>query len=227
MKPRSFLLKIDWQNHFVGFVSTLLGIFIAFQLDDWQEVRKRTEHLQTTMDAIKKEVEKNLEIYEGNAKLADFVEWYTFWNESSNDRGELVVSERVFNAYKKKIPTRLAELKLVARKDSMLIFKGDQFKFDVIPATAISTNNFETAKSPGILNFLDHERMNALTEMYNLINLDLGFKESEFYKRNLFGREQFPDIEVMVSDYRQVAKISEFKHAWIKPLFDEMKWTFE
>lgn len=37
--------KIDWRNHFVAFLSALLGIFIAFQLENWREGRIERERV--------------------------------------------------------------------------------------------------------------------------------------------------------------------------------------
>jgi len=35
--------KIDWLNHMIAFLSALLGIVIAFQLEDFQEDQKAQE----------------------------------------------------------------------------------------------------------------------------------------------------------------------------------------
>ena len=51
--------KIDWLNHFVAFASSLLGILIAFQLDNWRESRGENEKMQIALQGIKKEIENN------------------------------------------------------------------------------------------------------------------------------------------------------------------------
>ena len=56
------LSNIDWSNHIVAFFSALLGILIAFQLQDYQDDQKEEEELQITLEAIKKEIENNQNI---------------------------------------------------------------------------------------------------------------------------------------------------------------------
>jgi len=58
--------KIDWLNHGIAFLAALLGILIAFQLDDYQEDQQRKKELQITLSSIKKEIESNRRIYRFN-----------------------------------------------------------------------------------------------------------------------------------------------------------------
>lgn len=41
--------KIDWVNHLIAFLSALLGILIAFQLEDYQEKQQEKEKLQIAL----------------------------------------------------------------------------------------------------------------------------------------------------------------------------------
>ena len=73
MKDR--IVKIDWLNHFIAFLSALFGILIAFQLEDYRDDQKEKEELQITLNAIKKEIENNQKIYRTNVKtLSDFLD---------------------------------------------------------------------------------------------------------------------------------------------------------
>ena len=74
---KNILNNIDWSNHIVAFFSALLGILIAFQLQDYQDDQKEEEELQITLEAIKKEIENNQNIYRTNIKtLTDFLDVY-------------------------------------------------------------------------------------------------------------------------------------------------------
>jgi len=71
--------KIDWRNHFVAFISTLLGIYIAFQLEDWRESKAERDKVKTTFSSIRFEVEENVKIYKTNIKqIRDFLEYVDF-----------------------------------------------------------------------------------------------------------------------------------------------------
>ena len=39
--------KIEWLNHFVGFVSVVLGVLMAFWLNSWNESRKESGSIET------------------------------------------------------------------------------------------------------------------------------------------------------------------------------------
>lgn len=51
--------KIEWLNHFVGFVSVVLGVLMAFWLNSWNESRKESASIETALQNIKNEIEKN------------------------------------------------------------------------------------------------------------------------------------------------------------------------
>src|SRR5689334_2332389 len=80
--------KVDWLNHLIAFVSALLGIFIAFQLDDWQERRSQQEKVRISLEAIRKEIDGNLEIYKSNIdSLSPFMDHIEFAMEHRSSDG--------------------------------------------------------------------------------------------------------------------------------------------
>lgn len=69
--------KIDWPNHTIAFVSALLGILIAFQLEYYREEHQEDEELRKALIIIKEEVENNLEIYKLNTdRLGKWFDYY-------------------------------------------------------------------------------------------------------------------------------------------------------
>jgi hypothetical protein len=54
--------KADWNNHLIGFLATILGILIAFQLQDWQDTRKEKERLELGIKSLKLEITGNREL---------------------------------------------------------------------------------------------------------------------------------------------------------------------
>jgi hypothetical protein len=69
--------KIDWPNHIIAFVSALLGILIAFQLEYYREEHKEDEELSKALIIVKKKVENNLQIYKTNTdNLGHWLAYY-------------------------------------------------------------------------------------------------------------------------------------------------------
>ena len=81
--------KIDWRNHFVAFLSALLGILIAFQLEDYSDNKQKEEELEIIIKSIKVEIQNNLGIYETNVRrLSEWLEYYSF-HEQMNELVDL------------------------------------------------------------------------------------------------------------------------------------------
>lgn len=216
--------KVDWTNHIVGFVSTLLGIFIAFQLDDWQDRKAQEERIEITLGAIKKEVDSNIAIYKINiSKLSQWIEYCEFIQNHSNENGEVISTESALNSIKIKNQHRFKDLKVLKKhNDSLNVYKID-LMLDVLPETDKSTNNWEAAKSSGILNYMDHSRMAQLTQIYDWINKDLGVSDSDIYK-NIIKVNQFTDIPTLIQDYKMIVRVSEMKLSRIEEYYKKMDW---
>jgi hypothetical protein len=57
--------KIDWLNHFIGFVVVVLGILIAFQLNEYSQENAQRKLIDKHIDNIRKESEVNLRNLKG------------------------------------------------------------------------------------------------------------------------------------------------------------------
>ncbi len=222
-------LKIDWTNHLVGFVTTLLGIFIAFQLDDWQDRRHQKEQLEITLAAIKNEIENNIDIYKRNSsRLSQFTEYLDFM-KSHTKNGSIIASEFELSRIRSKNPDRLIDLKFVKKYDDTLnVYSGDHMIiFDVIPEFGISTANWEAAKSTGILSYIDQAKIARLTQIYSWINKDVGFNDADFFKTVIFSLEELGSIEKFTYNYKMIAKVSQFKLTMIDEHYKKMNWGVE
>lgn len=72
--------KVNWVNHSVGFISVVLGVIIAFWLNNWNEQRKEKKSIQVALQNIKSEMIRNQAsldtIINQNARQADFLSKY-------------------------------------------------------------------------------------------------------------------------------------------------------
>ncbi|HEY0653924.1 MAG TPA: hypothetical protein VGD65_12385 [Chryseosolibacter sp.] len=217
--------KIDWYNHLVAFVSTLLGIFIAFQLEDWKDNRKQEQALAVALDAIKKEVQANVKIYQTNvAALSEFLEYRKFYEEHSDAKGNLITSEKTLNRIRGNHPNRTRDLRVLRKlNDSINVYTGGRLIYDVLPVTGISAVNWKAASSSGLLTSLDHEKLSQLTDIYGWIERDMGMDESEYFF-NAIGVSEFDDLNRIVENYERIMRNTSFKLARIEKPMETLGW---
>ncbi len=66
MKPIvRFFKRIDWPNHFMAFISTLLGVWLAFSLGNYYERQRELSRMEVAMNNVEEEIRKN------NSKVED------------------------------------------------------------------------------------------------------------------------------------------------------------
>lgn len=88
-KVRILLTGIDWKNHFLGFLSVLIGVLIAFWLNDWNENKKLQKSINSALFNLRSEIKTNhdnaLRVKEFNDKQYRFLrEMYDIVDEDLN-----------------------------------------------------------------------------------------------------------------------------------------------
>ncbi|WP_296618980.1 hypothetical protein [Marivirga sp.] len=58
--------NIDWKNHLISFLSALIGLVIAFRLEEYRENSEEMDRLETAYELVIKEIESNIKIYDDN-----------------------------------------------------------------------------------------------------------------------------------------------------------------
>lgn len=78
----SVIDSLNWIGVILGFLATLLGVLLAFQLERWREGKSRKERLIGALEMIKDEVEKNVSLC--NQILKEFANkgpsWIQYYN---------------------------------------------------------------------------------------------------------------------------------------------------
>lgn len=73
----SFLNNIQWMNHFMGFFSVVLGVLLAFWLNDWNTDKKEQEQINIALVNLKSEMKVNMEnsqiALDANSKQHDYM----------------------------------------------------------------------------------------------------------------------------------------------------------
>jgi hypothetical protein len=212
--------KIDWLNHAIAFAASVIGIFIAFQLDDWQEQRSRRAQLETTLKGIKAEIEGNLAIYhENDSLLQQFVSYADFYDRHF-DNGALLCTDRALQDARRINPERFGDLKYVGKVNDTTKRYEMTFTFDFLPTSGISTANWDNARSSGILVHVDHDRVVLLTRVYEWTSKKLGISDEEL-ENNLFA---FHNVEQLRHDYRLISRSYGVKYRHVKQYYEQIKW---
>lgn len=221
-------LKIDWVNHLIGFLTALVGIIIAFQLDDWQERNREKEKLRITLQSIKAEIDNNMEIYRSDSLSTWLEHWDFIKSHDEDNNDEIIATEKEMNLMRAKHPTRFDEMKFIKKyRDSLNVYGGPQIiKFDVMPKAGISTSSWDAAKSSDALRSLDHARMTELTNIYDWINKDLGITDADVI-RSVAGFDTDFGIDKILHDYRMITNVYGFKLRQIERHYQIIDWDAE
>jgi len=216
--------KIEWANHIIAFFSALLGILIAFQLDDYRDNRQENEKLQNSLHAIKNEIDNNLNIYKKN--VDQLGPWFEYWKliSKADKDGLVTVKKNKFDSLNTKVSSRFKDWELIEQKnDSILVFlTTDDVVFDFIPQTGITVSGWSAALYSGIFNRLDSDLMIKLTLIYEWIEKDLGVSDREILEDQF--NEGFDDIDVIIAYYSRIEKVHRLKLQRIKKIYDEIEW---
>lgn len=215
--------KIDWINHSVAFFSALLGILIAFQLEDYQDRRQENEKLEVTLGAIRSEIENNRRIYQTNVeKLTDFVEYFEL-NGMVDGKGELVLEDEKFERMKLRSPGRFSEWVLVRRgNNGTSVFTNCEFVIDVAPETGISTSSWKAGLFEGVLNRLDHDKLSKITHIYEWVEKDIGLNERDFYENSILN--DITLIAPIIDHFKKIVVVQKFKLGIIDSYYNEIDW---
>jgi hypothetical protein len=215
--------KIEWLNHSIAFASSVVGIFIAFQLDDWQERRSKQEEVALTLKAIRAEIEGNLAVYRMNdSTLGAFIEFVDFHNANTHDGG-LLLSRKELTDAMIRFPGRLDDARVIRKLNDTLAVYRVQVNINVAPTSGISTGNWEAAAASGILAHLDHDRTVLLTQVYEWTTKDLGYSDDELYG-SLISFKDFDNTDQILEHYRMIVKVSRMKYTQMRSYYDRIEW---
>ncbi len=217
--------KVDWKNHIIAFFSALLGILIAFQLEDYRDDRQDKERLGITLNAIKKEIERNRIIYQTNVtKLSDFLEYFEL-RELTNEKGELKLNTNKFARMKAKRSDRYRNwILLKQQNDTTSIFDTHwTFIIDTAPESGVSTSSWQAGLYEGVLNRLDNNTLSQLTQIYEWVGKDIGLNEREFYEN--LALSDITKIGPFIVYYKKIIAVQQFKLDMIDKHYNQINWS--
>lgn|GEM_PF-2312622 len=218
--------NIEWGNHFVSFLSALLGIFIALQLEEWRENRAEVQRAKEAIAAIKAESDSNIALYRYNIQgLKGQAECLRFFR-THESKGFLLANPQEFEALKSKYPKRFQFRMMEKINDSLNRYEGEP-RVDFLPNSGFSSSAWHSAEISGILPKFSQDKISALTFIYDWVNKDLGFSDADFFARIISRYGNISDIREVERNYSLLAEIYEFKLRHIQERYEKMNWQTE
>jgi len=226
-------MNIDWKNHIISFFSAVIGIAIAFRLEDYREDQEELERVQIAYDLVIKEIENNISIYEENVILMkSWLEYYDVINDLSSSisnskiipvKSYLTITMDSARIYRLKnyivnlLNDSLVQIQLNPKLNPKLQI---DFSVDILPKKGIATSAWTSSVNSGIFTRLSPQRLSKLTEIFDWISNDLGQNEYAFYEGYfLASRDQTNEI---AKNYLVLKNVQEFKLQFIRPLYNEI-----
>lgn len=151
--------KIDWSNHFVNFLSVILGVYLAFWVNEWAKNREKLDEKETYLKAMTEELE------------SDITYFTTFLIPSNKQHLEsvTVLISKLSDTEQEITPEELASI----------------FNVDNFPG---SSNTYESFKSSGKIALLtDLTLQNQMVSLYDVLMNEAKFKGD--YQVNYFSEE--------------------------------------
>jgi len=219
---------IDWLNHVISFLSALIGIIIAFQLEDYKDNREETKDINNTLAAVKTEIENNMAIYSANVEQLSA--WLNYYNllDDSGDNNEVQIGKKDFEKMKTEHPERLKKWILKSTvNDTTLVFNVGSalLLIDIAPQTGISTSSWQAGLYSGTLNKIDHKKLARLNQIYEWTTKDIGLNEREFYGN--LTNDGIDDFDAVVSFYSKIVNVDRMRLTRIKSYYDDIDWSSE
>lgn len=146
---------VDWQNHIITFISTIVGILIAFQLEDWRENREEQIKINKAEISLINELERNKIGLEGTIKEnKDWLSYADFIFSHTHD-DYLACSQQELDSIRKVYPGRFTRNKFVNVLNKTTNLYQMSFEVDVPFIFQIETATWEAVKSSGTLNYIE------------------------------------------------------------------------
>lgn len=153
------LKKIDWSNHTIGFVSTIIGILIAFQLEEWRENHDEQARIDKAELSLVTELQRNKAGLENVVK--ENHDWLAYANfmfaHLRNDK--LACTQQELDSISKVYPERFDNVTFLRKLNRTENLYNFSFEVDRHFIFQIETDAWAAAKSSGILNFMEQENV--------------------------------------------------------------------
>lgn len=227
-----FMKRIDWINHTVAFISALLGIFIAFQLDDWKDRINENKEIIKATTSIRDELLENRRMLRNEVEeISKWTSYMEFLIEHSglNEEyrvkypilraGQIIASKKELGKIRANSGDKWFEYtkELTRINDSISLYSASLM--NLYPYRAIKTDSWEATKATGIFQKLDQETIEKLTAIYHWLE-----KDFEINNDIIYGIDENKNIKDRVNEYKRIEKIYRLQLEILETKLRELKW---
>lgn len=195
--------KIDWPNHLIGFFSALFGILIAFELDQWRETKNNHEDARNAFEKIKKEILVNKEtlhaVVSENLKRLELIEleFIPHINEklgyNGSTKAAMTINTRVYPA----AIIHIADTSFTNINTSVTVNLGS------LSHPILHYSAWESAKATGVINYLEYEKVLAISYLYSTERIVEELQEIRFLLRKSDEINSKIGLEKLLSELKE------------------------
>lgn len=228
------MFKADWNNHLIAFISTIFGIIIAFQLQNWQKEKIENERLQFGIESIKNEIKEDFDMLDKTIKTLEYYNGYTSFIEDHLNSDETIICteatwDSLRNAYSNN-DDQGSNLKLFVDQifaEINIKRKLNNNSIEVEFLTPISffipkihTDSWEAIKFSGLLTSLPYDKLTTLTRLYGeLSRNNSGTTPDDFM---IYVRNNNLDIKQLTKIIRNIKFDYEIKRMRIDETYQQI-----
>ena len=201
-------LRIDWSNHIIGFVSTILGIVIAFQMQEYYELRNEKVKSEEAIGLLKIELKENLLRLDQTIKLLHEFSMYgkaILKFESSGPKLRLICKPSQLDSLKK-IHPKVDAIKIRDLNDNTgRVEYNYKPKLDFILPT-LHDEFWQVLKSSDVFNSIPPKQTAEFIGAYEILN------------RNFF-------VDTQVDDFIKYARTPDFRFSNLLKIGEDIEFT--
>jgi hypothetical protein len=174
---KGLLNNIDWKGQIVSFVGTVLGIIIAFQLEDRQEQKLKEERVSTAIENLNLEITKNLRTLDSISNNNDnWINYLNFLIGKHCENQQITLRDNELDSLRNVYPDYFIEnpqiLNLIVKKVIKDHYKLYQICFyNSFDEATITTDNLEAAKQSGVFLTMNPNQILYYTQIYRNFNI--------------------------------------------------------
>ncbi|MCB0629319.1 MAG: hypothetical protein R2824_04085 [Saprospiraceae bacterium] len=188
-----FFKRIDWPNHMMAFISTLLGVWLAIYLGNSNEHHQEVSRMKIALASVKQEIQNNNR-KAGNhiAHLDSLLKAVTIFSKMIDEEMELVATERQMNDFLNTYSWFLSVGDKRLQKDSFYIYDANlNLNLQLMTVSDIA---WENTKLMDVLHLIDTQTAFQLHGVYRLQDeAQRSLNEAMDIIKNLFQNNQDSD----------------------------------
>lgn len=160
-----FFKRIDWPNHMMAFLSTLLGVWLAFYLGNYNENKIAHARMEVAMASVQEELQNNEENMKSHAAQMDsMLQAVGAFSEMIDENMDLIATEKQMDTFLEEFGWFLSIQSKKPLRDSLFEYHGSLNL--ALNFSGVSDIAWENTKLMDILHLVDTKTAFQLHSLY-------------------------------------------------------------